>query len=97
MDTLNTQNNTYWSRESPNFIHKIPLHDVKAGVWSNQSARRITGPVLWTNNNSEKYVKLIFQTFFQIIDMRRKTLWTFPTGFCNCTQPNIHQILNSVW
>lgn len=30
---VNTQNNRYWSVGKPRLIHKLPLHDIKVGVW----------------------------------------------------------------
>jgi hypothetical protein len=30
----------------PHFIHKVPLHDVKVGIWCALNARRIMDPVL---------------------------------------------------
>jgi hypothetical protein len=41
---VNSQNNQYWSEKNPRFIHKLPLHDEKIGIWCAISAHRVIGP-----------------------------------------------------
>jgi hypothetical protein len=63
---VNSQNNRYWSAENPHFIHEVPLHDVKIGVWYAITAHRIIGPVLFQETiNFELYVRLILTPFFR--------------------------------
>lgn len=39
-------------------MHKVPLHDIKKGIWYNLSASRILCPVLYVDTiNSERYVR----------------------------------------
>lgn len=33
LNSANSQNNRNWSTENSVLIHKVPLHDVKVGVW----------------------------------------------------------------
>jgi len=47
---LNSQNNRYWSQESPVIIHKVPLHDLKVGVQYNVTATKITGPISFSGS-----------------------------------------------
>jgi len=44
---VDPQNNRYESEENPLLVHKVPIDDVKAGVWCGMSARRITGPIFF--------------------------------------------------
>jgi len=39
-----SQNIWYWSTKNPTLIQKMPLHNIKNGVWSAASATRTTGP-----------------------------------------------------
>jgi hypothetical protein len=44
-------------------FHRVALHEVKVGVLSMLSMRRIMGPVLYPHTvNSERYVRQILQT-----------------------------------
>jgi len=42
---VNSQHNRCWSAESPILLGRVPLHDVKVGVWS---AARIIGAIFFT-------------------------------------------------
>jgi hypothetical protein len=62
---VNSQNNQYWSVENPRFIHKLPLHDKRIGVWCAISARRIIGPIIYNDTvNAARYVNNILSPFF---------------------------------
>jgi hypothetical protein len=51
------QGNKYWSRDYSCFIHEIPIHGVKDGVWCTLIASRIMNPVFYADTlNSESYV-----------------------------------------
>jgi hypothetical protein len=42
---VNSQNSKYWSIGNPHAAHKVPLHDLRVGVWCAVSAQRINGPI----------------------------------------------------
>jgi hypothetical protein len=43
----NSQNNRYWPAENPVLIQKVPLHDIKFGVWCAMSANKIVEPIFY--------------------------------------------------
>jgi hypothetical protein len=62
---INTQNNRYWSSQTPHLTHKAPLHPVKVGVWCALSARRTVGPVFFNETvNCKRYIQVILGQFF---------------------------------
>jgi hypothetical protein len=55
---VNSQNNWYWSAENPRIIHK------KIGVWCAISARRMIGPIFYSDIvNATRYVNSILSPF----------------------------------
>jgi hypothetical protein len=42
---MNSQNNRYWFAASPILSGRVPLHDIKLGVWC---AAMIIGPIFFT-------------------------------------------------
>lgn len=64
-DFVNSQNNRYCSTESPHAIDKVPLHDLKVGIWWVTGAWRITRPVfLHEKLSSDSHMRLILSTSF---------------------------------
>jgi hypothetical protein len=62
---VNFWNNQYWSAENPKFIHKLPFHDERIGVWCAISAYRIIGPIFYDDTvNAARYVNNILSPFF---------------------------------
>lgn len=69
---VSSQNNRYWSTEKPDFVHEVPLHDQKIGVWCAVSAYRIIGPIFFDSTiNSQRYRDGILTPFFeQLTDIK---------------------------
>jgi hypothetical protein len=62
---VNSQNNWYWSAENLRFIHELPLHDERIGVWCATSARRIIGPISYDDTvYTARNVNNILSPFF---------------------------------
>jgi hypothetical protein len=79
---VNSQNNQYWSAENPRFIHKLPLHYERTGIWCATSVRRITGPIFYDNTvNSARYVSNILSPFFVELTEEERLYSVFQTGF----------------
>jgi hypothetical protein len=41
---VHRENKIYWATDNTSLIHKVPLHEIKPGVWCAISATRILGP-----------------------------------------------------
>jgi hypothetical protein len=62
---VNSQNNRYWSAENPRFIHELPLHDERIGVWCAINAHKIIGPIFYDDTvHAARYVNNILSPFF---------------------------------
>jgi hypothetical protein len=62
---VNSQNDRYWSAENPRFIHKLPHHDERIGVWCVICAHRIIGPIFYEDTvNAARYMNNILSPFF---------------------------------
>ena len=42
-----TKNKLYWATDNISLIHKLPLNEIKPGIWCAISATRILGPTLF--------------------------------------------------
>jgi hypothetical protein len=61
---MNSQNNWYCSPESPRFIHELPFHDEKIGIYSAINAHSITGPTFYDEIiNAASYTNNILHSF----------------------------------
>jgi hypothetical protein len=75
---INIQNNRYLGSQNPHLTHEVLLHPVKVGVWCAASARRIAGPVFFSETiNCKRCVQVIFRQFFPELTEERRLYGRF--------------------
>lgn len=63
---INTRNSRHWSADIPRLIHKVPVHDLKFGVWCITSMTKIIRPIsLLDTINSGRYIGQILAQYFE--------------------------------
>jgi hypothetical protein len=55
---INTQNNRYWSSQTPHLIHDVSLHPVKVGVWCAVKCKKHCCTCVLLRNNCERYLRV---------------------------------------
>lgn len=61
---MDPHNKWYWSADNATLIHKIPLYDIKGGVWYAMNAMKTTVPNFFSKTiNSPWYITQVLIQF----------------------------------
>jgi hypothetical protein len=75
---VNSRNSQHWSAENPKFIHELPLHDKKIGVWCVIIVHSIIEPLFYDDAvYAARYVNNILSPFFAVLTEEERLCGVF--------------------